>query len=141
MSDRLQPDKKRGGGTTGHSSSPVPPVEAPTDPPAAVRRMVRPRPAPGAGPTYAATDLVVSGFYPALVEYLTRRVVDGQQIQTATLLLFAEEGSWKVCLNDRASELVAFRAGQTVQEALDSLEAALADNSLDWRGRRGSGRR
>jgi hypothetical protein len=93
------------------------------------------------GSVLAARDEFVEGLFPAISEYLTRRVVEGKVIETATLLLFAEEGQWKVCLNDRDGGVVLFRGGLTVSDALGGLEKALVEGTADWRERKAQGRR
>lgn len=90
---------------------------------------------------YSASDPFFASLFPAVAEYVTRRVVEGVVIETATLLLFAEEGQFKLCLSDRDAGVVVFRGGQTVQDALGSLESSLVDGTADWRERKAQGRR
>lgn len=141
MSDRLQQDKRRGGGGSGElpvspSASPSPSGEV-----GGFRRGRRASADVGLGRECAATDPDLRARYPAIHEYLTRRVVEGKVIETSTLLLFCEEGQFKVCLNDRDAAVVVFRGGQSFQDALGGLENALIDGTADWRERKNTSRR
>jgi predicted RNase H-like HicB family nuclease len=70
----------------------------------------------------------------ALGEYLTLEVwEDGTARRTSTLLMFIEDGVWKVCLRDRANSRTLWRAGESPEEALAALEAALEGDATDWR--------
>lgn len=74
--------------------------------------------------------------YPSLWEWLAdARWDDGSPRTTATLLLFVEEGRWKLCLHDRDASRTAFLSGETPEAALRSLEAALASEGLEWRAK------
>lgn len=102
----------------------------------AVSRFIKPgaeRKVAGAG-QYAARDAVMEELFPALAEYLTATVI-GESIQrrTATLLLFAEDGVFKVALNDRQEAMSAWASGDTVQEAIEALEASLEAGEASWR--------
>lgn len=70
---------------------------------------------------------------PALHEWLTLCVDQGQPVETATLLLFCEDGQFKACLHDRESSRVCFRAADSVEGVLDAMERALQDGTADWR--------
>jgi len=103
---------------------------------AAVSRFIRPgveRKVAGVG-QFAARDATMEEYFPALCEYLTATVVgETSQRRTATLLLFAEDGLFKVALNDRQEAMSAWASGQTVQEALEALEASLQAGEASWR--------
>lgn len=71
-----------------------------------------------------------------LCEYMTAGAWDdGQPRETSTLMVVAEEGLIKCCLNDRALGRSLWRSGATMDAALDALEAALVDPRADWRRR------
>jgi hypothetical protein len=71
---------------------------------------------------------------PALHEYLTSTTwPDEQPRQVATLLLLAEQGRFKVMINDRANSRVAWFSGETVEAALQAANHALLDGGADWR--------
>jgi len=74
--------------------------------------------------------------YPALLEWMTLGVLADGPRQTSTLLLFTEEGQWKACLHDRDGGVQLFRSGETVSEALQSVEDALVSGRADWRERK-----
>jgi len=73
-----------------------------------------------------------------LAEYLTLTAwEDGKPRKTATLLLFAEDGVWKCCLNDRENGRVTFRSSETIEELLKALSDALEGDEVDWRVSKG----
>lgn len=82
----------------------------------------------------AARDEQFERAYPALSEFLTARLFDdGSERETATLLLFAVDGVWKVCLNDRAEGRVAFVSGATTASAMATLDTQLEDGTVEWK--------
>lgn len=85
-------------------------------------------------------DVAFQNRYPALFEYLTLAWEAGAARKTATATLFSEEGRFKICLNDRESGCTAWCAGETVLEALDSLEGHLRAGDADWRVQQTGGR-
>lgn len=82
-------------------------------------------------------DSEFAGRFPALWEYVTVRLLKGQVRQTSTLLFFREDGQWKLCVSDRDTGRVLFRSGDSVEEALDAAEKALASPRADWRAAKG----
>ena len=78
-------------------------------------------------------DNEFAGKWPALWEYVTCRSFRGQQRVTSTLLFFREDGQWKLCVSDRDCDRVLFRSGESIEEALDAAEKALASPRADWR--------
>lgn len=103
---------------------------------AALSRFIKPgqeRRVAGTG-EFAARDEEFERLCPALAEYLTAAIEgEGRQRKTATLLLFAEDGCFKVCLNDRQEALSAWASGSTIQEAIEALEASLQAGEASWR--------
>lgn len=82
------------------------------------------------------------GRYPALVEYMTQCAWgEGEARLTSTVLLFVEDGVWKVCIRDRDQSQVAFFAGKTPAEALAAAERSLASGSAEWRAQREYGKK
>jgi len=83
----------------------------------------------GGGPSeVCAADI------PALVEYLTLdHYEDGASRETATLLIFAEEGRFKGCLNDRQEERVCWVSSGSLLGLIAELEANLEAGTADWR--------
>lgn len=72
--------------------------------------------------------------YPALNEYLTlTSYPDGGQRQTATVLLFCEDGVWKGCLRDRDTSRSLWVTSGSPSEVLDDLEATLKTDTAEWR--------
>jgi len=51
--------------------------------------------------------------------------------------VFVEDGVLKGCLNDRDAERSVFLAADSLESLLDDLEAGLANDSLQWRAKRG----
>lgn len=80
--------------------------------------------------------------YPALWEYLTLSAwEDGSPRALSTLIVFQEDGAWKVCLNDRAEGRSLWRSADTLAGLWEALEVALAGNAADWRRSPTTGRR
>jgi len=74
--------------------------------------------------------------YPAMAEFMMGdEGTPPEDGKTATLLLFVEEGLFKVCLNDRAQDVSGWASGATFDQVLASLESALQDGTLAWRSR------
>lgn len=93
-------------------------------------------------PGQAAEDSEFGERWPLLYEHLTStQWEDGKNRETSTVLLFAEGGVFKACLNDRAEGRVVFLADQSFLGVLDALEAGLRVGPLDWRQRQGKGQR
>lgn len=84
----------------------------------------------------AATDATMSRQLPLIFEYLTcARWDDGGERQTATLMVLAEQGTWKGCLNDRDGSRSCWVAADTFTGVLEALERALRNGTADWRVR------
>lgn len=74
--------------------------------------------------------------YPNLYEYLfTDRWADGSVRQTSTLSVFSDNGALKVVLNDRDNNRSAFFSAKRFNEALESMETALREETVDWKSR------
>lgn len=72
--------------------------------------------------------------YPVLAEFMQRRLWDKDKLRTpGSLVIFCEEGLFKVCLNDKDSCSVAFVSKKSFQEALEAAERGLKEDKLDWR--------
>lgn len=72
--------------------------------------------------------------YPVLFSYMCDLCYeDGTARKTATLTLFADEGTLKGSLNDRDNERSLFLTARSLMELLDSLETALCDAKTVWR--------
>lgn len=61
----------------------------------------------------------------------------GEKRQPATLILFAEDGRYKVTLNDRQSQRVSFVTLDTTEGMLEYIDRLLADDGLEWRKAKG----
>lgn len=82
--------------------------------------------------------------FPALVEFLTLdRWEDGTSRLPGSLTLFADGGSWKLCLNCKDSSRIAFVSGLSPEGVFQAAEDGLVRSVLDWRatGRNGSRKR
>lgn len=108
-----------------------------------VGRYVKTRPSPSSqrnGLAIIDPGVVLSPFE-ALFEYLSvDRYEDGSARAVATLLIFAEDGSWKACLNDRAEARSTWATGSSIEACLEALDVALKSGSADWRRSNGSAR-
>jgi len=73
--------------------------------------------------------------FPLFFEHLTAdRYESGEKRDRSTISLFIDDATFKCSLNDRQEQRTLYRAGNTVQEALLSLELALLEGSADaWR--------
>lgn len=101
-------------------------------------------------PDPAATSNGVAGgsrdgdewvLYPTLMEWLTEeRWDDGSSRLTSTLLIFCEQGAWKVCFNDRAADRNTFLAAGTFAGVLGLLEERLSAGTIEWKPKGGKPR-
>lgn len=83
-----------------------------------------------------------SSTYPGVWEMLSaEKLPDGRARQTATLMIFCQDGSAKLCLHDRETGEVAWTSGAGMQEALERLEAGLQSGTLEWRKKKPDGKR
>lgn len=72
--------------------------------------------------------------YPALWEFLSVTQVDEKRTrQTATMTVFMEGKTWKVCLHDRETGMSLWAAADAFWEALETLEAMLKSPAPQWR--------
>lgn len=113
----------------GVGGSPTPPAQ--NAPPVSFLREFRS--VGGTGQPAEVGDLEFESRWPAIWEYVTARTFQGKPRETATLLVFREEGAWKACLCDRETERVLFRSGDSFKVLLDAVEAALVSPRADWR--------
>lgn len=99
-------------------------------------------PGPGAGLGMAMDSLFVLG-HPTLMSYLNDVVYEtGERRRTSTLTIFCEGGRMKLCLSDRDTNRTAWATGESLEDALASLELQLESGRADWReSRPESGRR
>lgn len=85
----------------------------------------------------AAADSAWAAAIPTVLDYLTQtKWEDGKTREVATILVVAEGGSWRVCLNDRALQRSCWVSGETVHKALEALERALVEDKAGWRAAR-----
>lgn len=71
---------------------------------------------------------------PAVYEYLTlAKMPDGNERQVATLIVFIEDGRWKVCLSDRETDRTLWMSGDTLEDCLLSLDQAIQTGDANWR--------
>lgn len=76
--------------------------------------------------------------YPAICEYMTAVVFgDGSPREPSTLTFCVEDGKLKGCVNDRAGKASLWRSGDSMEEVLEALEAALRSPQAVWRRWRG----
>jgi hypothetical protein len=105
-------------------------------------QMKRPVTASGSGPLRAAPVDETLATFPVLADYLTSLFYDGDPPvprETATLLLFAQDGSFRACLRDRAERRCLWVATPSWADLLTVLELGLSDENAVWREDRLSG--
>jgi len=97
-----------------------------------VRKLQRPTAATGGSD--AAVDSDWMRDLPAVHEHLVARLdADGAVRRTGTLTVFAEDGSWKCYLNNRADGCSLCASGDTIASALCALETLLEAADTPWR--------
>lgn len=75
--------------------------------------------------------------YDTLWEYMTSKEWDdGKPRESSTLLLFFEDGLFKVCLTDRALKQTAWASARTPEDALVKLNDGIREGEIDWRKQR-----
>jgi hypothetical protein len=78
--------------------------------------------------------------FPTLNAYLADDTwEDGTARLRSTLILFAEDDVYKMCLTDKDSDMTLWVASKTVFGLLGSMEARLNDPEAEWRKRKGPG--
>jgi len=71
--------------------------------------------------------------FPAIAEYMSAaKDSDGKARETATLLVFCEEGRWKARFLDRQSGECLWQAATTFQALLEGLEEHLESGTGEW---------
>lgn len=81
----------------------------------------------------AASDPSFAARYPILHDWMTLTGVSGADRDVGTLLLFAQDGKFKACLNDKERSLVAFVSAEGVEALLEACNTGLKNGQLDWR--------
>lgn len=72
--------------------------------------------------------------WPLMLAYMTQdRWEDGTARQTASVLLFKQDGMIKAMLRDRDTGLCLWAAGNGLFAVLNALEGLLCDPKADWR--------
>lgn len=72
--------------------------------------------------------------YPTIVEYLTTlKYDDGSSRVPSALSLFIDDGVLKAALNDKDCKRSLYASGDTLEDVLDALEAALSSAEPAWR--------
>lgn len=85
----------------------------------------------------AARDDDLRRQYPTLHEFLTLQGWGGKARKTGSISVFAEDGKFKSCINDRDGGHYAFVSSDSVQGLLEALEHGLKAGKLDWRKSKG----
>ena len=82
----------------------------------------------------AAMDPLWANTLPNLLEMMTSTpAINGRRRTVATLTIVGEDGKWKAGLRDRDHSVSLWVSGDTVQMALEALEAALSLPQIPWR--------
>jgi len=89
---------------------------------------------PDCGPDAAAPDAKLAKVAPTIEEFMRTTVWDDESVRTTgSLLFFCEDGRWKVMVNDRDADQVAFVTGESFEGAIKAAEKGLTNGTLDWR--------
>jgi hypothetical protein len=95
------------------------------------------RPAGTGGPGKAVGKPVDERFekkHPTLFDFLSQDTwPDGEARERATVILFAEGGTWKACLSDKTTQACLWATGDTFVGLLEGLEGRLTEDKPDWR--------
>lgn len=88
----------------------------------------------------AVSDPLAEKKYPNLFTLMTALLDDDKQPRrVATLTLFADDGAFKVCLNERNVSLSLWAASETLEGVWEALEARLSVDDVDWKESRPEG--
>lgn len=88
------------------------------------------------GDGWAAHDEYLEAKCPLLHALLSLTMHEGSPRKPCSLILFAEDGRYKVSLNDKDAGLVAFTTVSTAEEFFEGLEAKLDADKIEWRSSR-----
>jgi hypothetical protein len=79
-------------------------------------------------------DAVFLKKWPAICEFISEiRDAEGRPMKGATLMLFAEDGCYKLCLHDRLGSCSLWASSDSHFGVYDALEKRLASGTGDWR--------
>jgi hypothetical protein len=99
-------------------------------------------PSPVEGKGIGSIDTALAADCPALACYLGSDVwEDGEVRQRSTLIVFYEEGQYKVCLSDKDTNMTLWAASKSFLGVLEALEGRLTEATPDWRKQRPKGKR
>ena len=94
----------------------------------------RPETAAGTGKEVNPGECNLAIGNPSLWEFLVERSYeDGSKRQPGTMMVFTEDGWFKMMLNDKDNARIAFVAGDTLENVLGAADLGLRDGKLDWR--------
>jgi hypothetical protein len=72
--------------------------------------------------------------YPHVWEFISLdKWEDGSPRIPGSITLFAEDGAWKACLNDKGMQLVAFVTARSAEGLFEAMQGALMTGLADWR--------
>lgn len=75
---------------------------------------------------------------PLVVAFLADAVyTDGTTRIPGTVVLFVEDRHFKACLSERGANRKAFLSAPTLTELLETIQRALREGTIEWRGDRG----
>ena len=85
--------------------------------------------------SFVAPDLPSGVFQeaPTVWEFLSVELVDGKARQRSTLSVWVSDGQLTLCLNERDSGMSLYAGGDTLEEAVRTLERRLTSDSPEWR--------
>jgi hypothetical protein len=87
-----------------------------------------------AGPTEAANDPELERSAPILHEFLTLAKGEGGRARkTSSITVFAADGAFKACLNDRETGFCLWAEAATLAGLPEALEEQLGSESVPWR--------
>lgn len=90
------------------------------------------------GAVWEAEDSDFQAKYPGIYEFLAKILVGEQSRSPGALIIKYQQGKANLCLSDAHTGSVAFHVGDSVEKALQDVEARLQAGKLDWReGKKG----
>lgn len=80
-----------------------------------------------------STDFVL------LFAFLHDELYEGKRCERGTILVIVEDGTYKLCLNDREAKMKGFVTAPSFTAAFQAAERGLGEGTIDWRPEKARG--